>query len=1643
MKKVPFILFSLVLGLIILVGCGEWLAKQKAERDDAKKQVEAAKQDGNKANAKQIACNDTLELKDIVRAGIVPKKEGLYTNYSFDTSKVSRLAPDFNAQNLLTCYRRFLNYPLSTDSIVLIPQYRTVGRPQEKEWDIRVYIKGRLIDEGNFQYIQGSIIEANGLIRSLIIAEFSTDIDPNPTLSIEQAAEIVRVCKGCNTLFGARIFASPCKTVQPHLQEPVYFYNHFDKSTNNISALAYKFSVNDYKSFSWDIYINAHTGVILFAFPTTWHFCQSETQTNITPELAYYDTTDKTIPVSHCNLGTCNRYGLRSHADGLYLRAFDAPYTNLDSFDTLKATHYWGAGTVPILQFSNITAATGGAANGGFTVSADATSFSGIATGTNNATATALTAGLHSFELSNVEGCTYQAYVGIPNGNYGSELYVLDTNRVTCYKGGDARIQFFRHYTAETAPLQVICKGPDSTVTAYSLNMNFGIQRYLSTLLGKTDSNSLQPGNYVLVVSETHPTQATLSKTLHIGIAQSSTCPDHSAALQPAYWAVHQTHSLLKNPPFLVKLTDGISQDVSPIIPIFASNNPKIQIGLLDNISNGLTQPLGSAGNILMRLGFNGSTDNYPYTSLDIVAHEYAHGINYAGINYYIPPGTEALEGGALGEGFCDIIGVVIEANEKPIDWQIGEMTNSSQIPFRHFADPKSIGKPKAYQKTNWAINSTQTIDGNGVLDDYKYHNATVLGHWFYLLVNGAENIHVDDNPTLTLIDTIPALGVDTAMRIVMRAFTFAPDGLTTSPTFVTACQATLNAANTLFPANSSNTCSRAVRAVKKAWEAVGVTCPLPAGVTCSLCTPPPTPTFDITAACGTGNTGSISITNPLADNTYLWSNGATTQNISGLAAGTYSVTVSNAAGCSSTAEAVVQNQNNCASANFTATNDCFGNIFDASTNPTVCAFAKIIVTDNSINSGVITNRTWSFDGGIATPISGSGNNITAFEVVWTSPGTHTIQLTIAANAGIDIIETTIQKQITIATNNGCIGSSNMSVITQDNCNPITGVYFLDINMDGATATNYTIIDNSNNSIANQGGITTDYIQLFGLPNNYTIIISDANNCIHTISGNHACEMSPNCGVSTINVTCADGLGGTEIMTVTVEVENLAAPYFYTFGPITPPNLDAGIGYGNIDPPSINPPFALSYLSTTEHPFPPYLNFTLTNSVGCTLSYYIECGDTIVVDLLVSTNNANNLPYHIACFGEVEFKSQNPFDNQTIPCIVKGCAGEPIELPYFVISNSNEMGISSIWCANPTYTTSTQDIINGWYNDNKYQKGKFYWTPSEANIGENELLLYAQRSDGCLASRKYKVIVEELPPITAWQTQVLKPLLLGCDDDVVQAAQVQVIPQYNAALSACPPHFTVNGSNTDIISLEQGGNQTIVINYGGLDIPISVFVPQTQLQNNSLQLSANIIHANSACGDDACNGEVSIGVSGSGSGSYTYAWSDYCVFQPHDPVSGGMSANTSGTPFGGGGSDTPDCVGNWHGNLCSGIYSVTVTDTQTGCTAVANFNIGLLLTVQGNTVLTYTALLDEPRIRLSPTLFDNTTRVNYDLPEDAFVTIKAYNLQGVLVKTLVDDEYREAGSYELNNEAGEFNNGLYLFSLEVCDRNKTQIGIKY
>ncbi len=64
-----------------------------------------------------------------------------------------------------------------------------------------------------------------------------------------------------------------------------------------------------------------------------------------------------------------------------------------------------------------------------------------------------------------------------------------------------------------------------------------------------------------------------------------------------------------------------------------------------------------------------------------------------------------------------------------------------------------------------------------------------------------------------------------------------------------------------------------------------------------------------------------------------------------------------------------------------------------------------------------------------------------------------------------------------------------------------------------------------------------------------------------------------------------------------------------------------------------------------------------------------------------------------------------------------------------------------------------------------------------------------------------------------------------------------------------------------------------------------------------------------------------------------------------------------------------------------------------------------------------------------PNPFNPTTTIAFDLPEEAFVTLKVYNLLGQEVATLLDREQMDEGTQELQFNAGSLASGMYFYRI--------------
>lgn len=211
-------------------------------------------------------------------------------------------------------------------------------------------------------------------------------------------------------------------------------------------------------------------------------------------------------------------------------------------------------------------------------------------------------------------------------------------------------------------------------------------------------------------------------------------------------------------------------------------------------------------GNYTLNFGDGDGQLFSPLVSLDVIAHEFTHGVTEktAGLIY-------AGESGALNESFSDVFGTGAEfyANIRP-NYLIGEDVYTPATKgdaLRNMADPTAQGQPDHYTKRAYPGPCTPTAlnDNCGV-----HTNSGIMNKVFYLLSEGGT--HPYSKVRVGKIERFRA------EWIFYRALTHY---LTSSARFVDARQATIRAAQ---DAQVQLEYGRWVaEEVAKAWDAVGV----------------------------------------------------------------------------------------------------------------------------------------------------------------------------------------------------------------------------------------------------------------------------------------------------------------------------------------------------------------------------------------------------------------------------------------------------------------------------------------------------------------------------------------------------------------------------------------------------------------------------------------------------------------------------------------------------------------------------------------------------------------------------------------------------------------------------------------------------
>lgn len=73
-----------------------------------------------------------------------------------------------------------------------------------------------------------------------------------------------------------------------------------------------------------------------------------------------------------------------------------------------------------------------------------------------------------------------------------------------------------------------------------------------------------------------------------------------------------------------------------------------------------------------------------------------------------------------------------------------------------------------------------------------------------------------------------------------------------------------------------------------------------------------------------------------------------------------------------------------------------------------------------------------------------------------------------------------------------------------------------------------------------------------------------------------------------------------------------------------------------------------------------------------------------------------------------------------------------------------------------------------------------------------------------------------------------------------------------------------------------------------------------------------------------------------------------------------------------------------------------------------------------------------------PNPFNPTTRIKYSLKNNGIVNLSIYDVRGKLVGSLLKDEFKSAGEYEVVFDASQLSSGVYYYQLKSANNVVTQ-----
>ncbi len=647
---------------------------------------------------------------------------------------------------------------------------------------------------------------------------------------------------------------------------------------------------------------------------------------------------------------------------------------------------------------------------------------------------------------------------------------------------------------------------------------------------------------------------------------------------------------------------------------------------------------------------------------------------------------------------------------------------------------------------------------------------------------------------------------------------------------------------------------------------------------------------------CNGNSNGSVtfSVSGGTSPYTYVWSNGATTQSLSNVAGGTYSVVVHDANGCSITNSISVIEP--------------------------AAIVLDITSTNVSCNGGTNGTVTTTVTGGSGTIIYTWSNSATTANLTNVGAGTYSVVITdgnlCTASASATVTQPTALVLNGTVSNVSCSGGSNGSVAitvnggvfpysyswsngaTTQNINGVTAstynVTVTDANLCSITAsftitapsaitssvvgTNATCHGSGDGTATlTVGGGTAPYSFLWsnfeatqnisGLSaGTYYVIITDANGCTKRDSVIITQPVAIVVGISSTDVTCNGGSNGTVTITVNGGIGNISYSWSNT---ATTQNLtNVGAGNYTVIVTDANGCTA-SASATVNQPAALLLSGNVTN-VSC------AGGNNGAIDVTV---NGGVVPYTYSWTGGATTQNLNGLSTGTYSvtatdvnlCTVT--ASFNLTSPTAITSSIVGTNVNCHGAANGTATLT----VGGGTNPYTFFWSNFQATQNLSGLSGGTYYVVITDNNGC--THRDSVVIAEPAAIVI----SLATTNVNCNGDATGSITTTV-----SGGTGTITFSWSNGATTQNLNNIPAGTYTLVATDAN---GCSATASATITQPTALALNGTV--TNVAC-FGGNNGAVEISIGG-GVAPYTFSWSNAATTQNITGVAGGVTYTVTAT----------------------------------------------------------------------------------------------------------------------------------------------------